>query len=331
MSTAFHIYQKGINLVCKNQDVQYDGVYMFTNQRGIQKTAMIMPPDKPTFWVSIYGSITISQIGKESPNGGINEMGLVVEQTTLWQTEYPALDERPALGELQWIQYLLDTCSTVQEALNAASIIRIGQSTSKLHYLLADRHGERAIVEFLDGEMIVHRENVSFPIISNTPYNEALQEIKIGQREWTHWGEYERNSMERFHVVSQAVRFESDKVPNIDFAFATLASARREDTVYSLVYHLDLMELHAVTARNQERVTIQLKDFDFAKDAPAQAVDLQNLHAEHVREQFEKYTTAFNHTAITSFFRDPLLTSVFKWEISDEMIQYFAQYPDTFL
>jgi len=35
MSTAFHILQNGINFVCKNQDVIYDGVYLFTNQRGI--------------------------------------------------------------------------------------------------------------------------------------------------------------------------------------------------------------------------------------------------------------------------------------------------------
>lgn len=44
MSTAFQINQNGEYLVCKNQDVIYDGVYLFTNQRGVRKTALMMPP-----------------------------------------------------------------------------------------------------------------------------------------------------------------------------------------------------------------------------------------------------------------------------------------------
>ncbi|MGF7047914.1 choloylglycine hydrolase [Paenibacillus sp. DS2015] len=329
MSTALHIRQPEVNIVCKNQDVVYDGVYLFTNQRGIAKTALMMPPAKPATWISTYGSLTISQIGKENPNGGINEAGLVVEQTTLWQTEYPAPDERSVLSELAWIQFLLDTCSTVQEALEATSKIRIDQSTSKLHYLVADRSGDRAIVEFLKGEMIVHRDNVPVPIIANTAYADAVQELETGHRDGSHRDEYERNSMERFLVVAETLqaRLDEGEAPNVDFAFEVLASAQRKDTVFSLVYNIDLMEIYAVTVRNQERVTIHIADFDFTKETPAQAVDLQSLHAGHVRDQFETYSAAFNHNAVMSFFRDPVLTSIFKWEISEEMIHYLAHYP----
>jgi hypothetical protein len=44
---------------------------------GIEKTAFVMPPEQPARWEAIYVSVTVSQIGKEFPNGGMNEVGLV--------------------------------------------------------------------------------------------------------------------------------------------------------------------------------------------------------------------------------------------------------------
>jgi choloylglycine hydrolase len=291
----------------------------------------MMPPAQPVSWTAQYGSFTISQIGKEYPNGGINEAGLVVEQTTLWQTQYPALDERPALGELQFIQYLLDTCCTVQEALAAATVVRIDQSISSLHYLLADRNGDQVILEFLDGRLIVHNGKLSIPIIANTIYEEAILEILRESNSWEDRSGSERNSIDRFRIVYEALNALEKQTPDMDFAFMALAAARREDTVYSLVYDLNQLELEVITQRNQERIQIRLEAFDFSVEAPAQTADLQKLQANHVRDQFVNYSADFNLLAVQSFFRDPILTSVFQWEISDEMIQFVANYPDSFL
>jgi len=330
MSTAFQINQNSEYLVCKNQDVIYDGVYLFTNQRGVRKTALMMPPTQPASWISAYGSLTVSQVGKENPNGGINEKGLVVEQTTLWQTEYPASNVRPAVNELQWIQYLLDTCSTVQEVLEVAPSIRIDQSTSKLHYLIADRSGDSAVIEFLNEKMTIHRGKLQLPVIVNSPYKEALKEIEDGKTNWSDCGEYQENSMQRLLTVSRRMQEISNHVDIIDFAFEVLTSARREDTVFSLVYDINRMEVHACTNRNPERKTIKMVDFDFSNGSPSQSVDLQELRAKNVTEQFETYNTEFNHNTVNSFFRNPTLTAIFKWEISDEMIQFLARYPDSF-
>ncbi|WP_419393444.1 linear amide C-N hydrolase [Cytobacillus praedii] len=330
MSTAFQINQNGEYLVCKNQDVIYNGVYLFTNQRGVRKTALMLPPTQPASWVSAYGSLTVSQIGKENPNGGINEKGLVVEQTTLWQTEYPASDVRPAVNELQWIQYLLDTCSTVQEVLEVAPSIRIDQSTSRLHYLIADKIGDHAVIEFLNGKMTIYRGELPLPVIVNSPYKEALKEIESGKTNWSDCGEYQENSMQRLLTVSKRMPEISNHIDIIDFAFEVLTSARREDTVFSLVYDINRMEVHACTNRNPERKTIKTLDFDFANGLPSQSVDLQRLRAKNVTEQFETYNTEFNHKAVNSFFRDPTLTAIFKWEISDEMVHFLACYPDSF-
>lgn len=83
--------------------------------------------------------MTVSQVAKEMPNGGINEAGLVVEQTTLWTSVYPEALERPAIGELQWIQLMLDTCTSVNEVIGAAGQVRIINPMSRLHYLVCDQ------------------------------------------------------------------------------------------------------------------------------------------------------------------------------------------------
>lgn len=235
MSTAFQLRKHDHYYICKNQDVIYDGVYMFTNQRGLQKTAMLPPPAIPATWVSAYGSVTISQIGKENPNGGMNEAGLVIEQTTLWQTQYPAPDGLPAIGELQWMQYMLDTCRTVQEVIDAAATIRIDQSTSKLHYLIADRSGDWAILEFIEGTMQFHRDRFLLPVITNSPYVTAYREVEAGVSSWTDRDEYERNSMDRYYTVYHHLRRSMDGDDPVTGAFEILKHVRRDDTVYSLV------------------------------------------------------------------------------------------------
>ena len=45
----------------------------------------------------------------------MNERGLAIEVLWLNETEYTAKDERPYLNELEWVQYILDTCETVKD------------------------------------------------------------------------------------------------------------------------------------------------------------------------------------------------------------------------
>lgn len=289
----------------------------------------MQPPCQPASWTSLYGSLTISQLGKENPNGGMNEAGLVVEQTTLWESKYPIADRRPALGELHFIQYLLDTCRTVQEALTAARQIRIDQSTSNLHYLLIDRSGNHAIIEFLEGDQVVHTGELSAPVITNTSYQKAEMEIQRGNSDRADLDEYEQNSLDRFLVVSERLNTLKHQAADMDTMFEILTAAQRNDTVFSLVYNLDLMEIQLMTQRNQERITIRMDEFDFDVTMPAQAVDVQKLKPHHSRAQFDNYSAEINYEVVRGFFRDPILTSIFKWNISDEMLRFLADYPDT--
>jgi len=89
-------------------------------------------------------------------------MGLVVEQMWLADTEYPKDDSRPTLGTQEWIQYLLDNSATTAEALKNIAGVRIISEDVKVHYLVSDKAGSTASVEFLKGKLMCTRAR-TFP------------------------------------------------------------------------------------------------------------------------------------------------------------------------
>ncbi len=78
-------------LAGKNYDWHLDHGLLIVNKRGIAKRALLLnPAEKAAEWVSKYGSVTFNQYGREMPNGGMNEAGLVVETLMLPSTQNPA-------------------------------------------------------------------------------------------------------------------------------------------------------------------------------------------------------------------------------------------------
>ncbi|WP_158606890.1 linear amide C-N hydrolase [Paenibacillus ginsengarvi] len=329
MSTAIYFSPEGGRLLGKNQDVPYQGAYLFTNKRGVAKSALVQPPELPAKWISRYGSLTVSQVGKEMPNGGINETGLVVEQTTLWQSAYTDNDRLPAIGELQWIQLILDTCATVKEAEQVACGVRIAQPMSRLHYMVGDRSGDCAIFEFLGGVMCVFRGN-SLPvsIMANTPYSQAIKDLEDKEERWRNvYNDYDGNSMDRFvkGVARLAAVIPDSERERLQFARETLQFVRREDTAYSLIYDLEQKQLHFATSIYPDLKTVRMSEVDFSSDAVPLALNLQQPAVSYMN-----YNADLNRRVAESFFREPVLTKAFGWSITDDMIDFIASFPDRF-
>jgi len=132
----------GKNLVFgRNYDWSIGHGFVMVNKRSLVKRAFnsFDPSAKPAEWISKYGSITFNQYGKEYPTGGMNEAGLVVEVMWLDSAQFPASDERPALGELPWVQYQLDNFFSVKEVINSDKSIRIVPTASLFIFLSAIR------------------------------------------------------------------------------------------------------------------------------------------------------------------------------------------------
>ena len=128
--TTFLIHKNGKYAFGRNYDWVTDVGIVCTNLRGLVKNSPPINGQPTTTWVSKYGSITFNQYGKEFPTGGMNEKGLVVEMMWLEGSKYPEPDQRAELGVLQWIQYQLDNCSTIEEVIATDSKVRISKTHS---------------------------------------------------------------------------------------------------------------------------------------------------------------------------------------------------------
>jgi penicillin V acylase-like amidase (Ntn superfamily) len=178
--TTFFINKDGQMIFGRNYDWITGNGMVCTNLRGLSKTSDKTSDGATISWISKYGSITFNQYGKEFPTGGMNEKGLVVELMWLDGTKYPEADDRPAVGVLQWIQYQLDNCSTVDELIATDKTIRIASKGTPLHYLVADSSGNVATIEFLDGKMKVHKgKELPFAVLTNDMYSSSLEQTKI--------------------------------------------------------------------------------------------------------------------------------------------------------
>lgn len=277
----------------RNYDWITDAGMVCTNLRGLAKTSLKTENGETISWISKYGSISFNQYGKEFPTGGMNEKGLVVELMWLDETKYPGNDNRPAIGVLQWIQYQLDNCSTIEEVIATDIKIRISPTgTTPLHYLVADAKGNAATIEFLDGKMVVHKGNdLSLPVLTNSTYDESVRSYKSS-------ASYGNNSLERFNdacrMIQQLNAGNSTK-PVIDYAFDILNEVSQGDyTKWSIVYDITNKTIQFKTNRFKNIKTVGFSSFDFNCSATAKVWDMNQPASGKIETAFEKFTPDIN-------------------------------------
>ncbi len=130
---------------------------------------------EPARWISRHASVTFTVGGYQLPWAGMNDQGLVLSTMALNGTQPPGPEERAPLdwGPL-WMQYILDTCATIDDVAATDAMVRIVQTVD--HYLLSDRSGHSAVVELLEGAMVIHSGN-DLPVaaLPNHGYQELVE------------------------------------------------------------------------------------------------------------------------------------------------------------
>lgn len=311
----------------KNYDWNADDGMLFVNKRGVSKPAMTQPD--PLRWISKYGSVTFNQYGAGMPCGGINEAGLVIELMWLDETQYPPPDSRPQLPELQWIQYHLDCSATVEEVVAGDADVRIASnSNARLHFLVADRSGACASIEFLGGEMVAHT-GVDMPVraltndtyIRSATYLEKYRES--GGREAM---AASRGSLARFVRAAQGAATFDGRINGdpVDYAFEILAAVAQGDhTKWSIVYDLAAMRVYFRTLVRPQVRYVDLGRFDFACDSPVRILDINGDYEGDVSRRFEPYTHQANRALVERAFRK----TQFLADTPAETLDRVASYP----
>jgi penicillin V acylase-like amidase (Ntn superfamily) len=141
-------------------------------------------PDNPLRWTSTYGSVVTTIYGIGTADG-INERGLSAHMLYFPPADYGVRDpSRPGLQAALWAQYALDTSSTVDEALANLAKIQVVKisiqahgttQNATVHLAIEDATGDSAILEYIDGKLVVHHGR-QFRVMTNAPsYTEQLK------------------------------------------------------------------------------------------------------------------------------------------------------------
>lgn len=285
-----------------NMDNTLKSGYLYVNKRHVLKNTWD-PSTAGEYvrWISRYGSVTVNFVSYQMVWSGINEAGLMISTMSLNGSRGPAPDERPPFQSPFWMQYQLDSHSTIDQVIASDSEIRVPESQID-HYLVCDRTGACAVIEFLDGRMLVHAgEELPVKVLTNSTYEISLQakeEIRLGG------GEDYDNSIQRFVTAAERLSAyaASDSVDAVDYSFDTLKEVSREDTAWSFVYDPENLSVYFKSYSNPQIRTLHLKDLDFSCGTPVKLLDVHADISGDISDDIVDYSHAAGYAHASIFF-----------------------------
>lgn len=288
-------------IITKSYDWHTSEGLVIVNKAGVKKSAFTLGVGKPAEWTSKYASVTFNQYGREMPNGGMNTAGLVVEVMWLAETETPALDDRPAISELQWIQYHLDNCSSIDEVIQSAPGLRVDKIYGAVHYLVCDRTGACAAIEYLRGRLVMTKgDQLSVPVLTNDTYERSQDYLK------THQGfggsqapQNTARSLDRFTRAADYSRLSAGQA-TVAGGFELLDRVSQgQFTVWQLVYEPQSLRVHFRTRDERHIKTIDLRRMDSSCVAPVQIFDMNSSLKGDITPHTQPYRIAHNRRLIS--------------------------------
>lgn len=146
---------------------------------GGRTGAVVTVKDNPARWTSKYASMVTTIYGVGSVDG-FNERGVSGHMLYLNAADFGARDpDKPGVQAGLWLQFVLDNAATVSEALALLDTVQVvmteaGGHKSYVHLAIEDASGDSAIIEYIDGEPVVHHGR-EYRIMTNDPaYDEQL-------------------------------------------------------------------------------------------------------------------------------------------------------------
>jgi penicillin V acylase-like amidase (Ntn superfamily) len=320
------------------------------NKRGVQKKSISwadlvarptedeprVPPEPRHSWVSVHGSITVNTDGLEFPDGGLNEAGLVIWEMSMSSTRFSTDEGEPTIFMSQWMQYQLDSFSTVGEVIDSARSMNL--DGWNWHFFVADASGASAVIEFIDGEAVTYTgEDMPVPVLCNSPYAAELARLEEYQAPGF------KGTMKR--MFSRPPRFvraarlledydESVGPAPLDHAWAILENVRiRGWNKWSILVDVTAARLYFNTEGNREIRFVSMEEMDFSCEMPARMMDIYSDLSGDVSGHLDEYTFEENAEFVRGradlLFVERLLPVTENGVSAAVYARRFAEYPES--
>ena len=228
--------------------------------------ALILFTDPPHAYASV-SVVDISYLGVSSQNkptgklnqrlleapfypfDGMNEWGLAVGMNAISYSDGVIDPALTTIGSLHVIRLLLDYAKNVDEALALLRNYNVQFREVPIHYLVADTSGNSALIEFIDGETRIIRNQAPYQVTTNF----VITDTPPGRRLQSCW---------RYAKVFRKLET-SDGILSQNEAWNLLkdvAQAGESSTIWSIVYGMSSGNIQIVMDRKFDQVhTFKLK------------------------------------------------------------------------
>lgn len=283
--TSFAMKCKDGLIFGSNFDNDFRPGMLFVNKRGVAKSGFPMAEgETPATWTSKYGSVTIHTAPYQYAWAGMNEAGLVISTMQLDDTQVPPPDDRPSLISAAWVQYLLDTCATVDDVVEAERRVRVNYGVD--HYLTCDATGRCMTIEFLQGKPVYHRgKDLPLPALAaGWPYARCFVKRGAGEAVSKVAG-----PLPRIDAMFRAYQSKG-RESGVDYAFRILKEVSADNTTWSLVFDIHDKTLFFRTYKNARVRHLALKDLDFSCRTPVMMLDMHANYSGDVSAKLKAYS-----------------------------------------
>lgn len=308
-------------------------------KRSVSRFDLGMNETQPPIleWTSKYGSVTFSLLGRNLPDGGINEAGLTVSEMGLGESRFPSNDSLPAMLSHLWIQFQLDNYATVEEVIAHLPEINIEPSSTfsppasaNYHLFVTDSTSSLAIIEFLeDGLKVYTGETAPVPVLCNTPYEQELTRLE-DYRGFFGWIKRSLNTRDDLRFVTGALALEGYESgisgDPAEYCMDVLTQMQFESTKqWSVVYDVPARRVYYRTTAGPNIRHFDLDSLDFSEDAKCMVIeDIDSNLVGDVSSQFVEFTLEADRATIDKFLRS-LMRFCAKTENSDTMNAYWVE------
>jgi len=174
------------------------------------------------------------------PFDGMNEHGLIIGMAAVPGSPLPHASNRQTIDSLMAIRLMLDLARNVDEAVEilGSHNVRWGGGLP-LHYLIADASGQAALVEYINGEMVV--------LLSEEPYLVATNHLRGAL------GAQDNSGCWRYDYLAEELSRSRGDV-NASEAMAFLHGVSQPNTQWSVVYSASGLRVDVVTGRRYDTV-----------------------------------------------------------------------------